>query len=287
MNTDYGNNPFANFGSSGSAGVNLEQLFVTGTVAYRLNDSNSIGLGVTWTRQQFEARGVQAFAGMSQDGSRVSNNGKDVSRGWGVKLGWQGELSDSVKAGLSWSSKIETSEFHRYSGLFAEDGGFDILENFAAGLAWQATDALTLAADWQYIAYSDVKSVGNDLSLAAPLGADNGAGFGWDDINVYKVGAEYALNSEFSLRAGYSYADQPIKKDQTFMNILAPGVIQEHLSLGGSWNVNDTNSLSVAYTHAFEQTVKGRNSIPAQFGGGEADLTMDQDLLAISWGLSF
>ena len=47
MNTDYGNNPFANFGSSGSAGVNLEQLFVTGTVAYRLNDSNSIGLGVT------------------------------------------------------------------------------------------------------------------------------------------------------------------------------------------------------------------------------------------------
>jgi len=71
------------------------------------------------------------------------------------------------------------------------------------------------------------------------------------------------------------------------MNILAPGVIQEHLSLGGSWNVNDTNSLSVAYTHAFEQTVKGRNSIPAQFGGGEADLTMDQDLLAISWGLSF
>ncbi|MBS52911.1 MAG: long-chain fatty acid transporter, partial [Oceanospirillaceae bacterium] len=114
MNTDYGNNPFANFGSSGSAGVNLEQLFVTGTVAYRLNDSNSIGLGVTWTRQQFEARGVQAFAGMSQDGSRVSNNGKDVSRGWGVKLGWQGELSDSVKAGLSWSSKIETSEFHRY-----------------------------------------------------------------------------------------------------------------------------------------------------------------------------
>ena len=287
MNTDYGDNPFANFGSSGSAGVNLEQLYVTATLAYRLNDNHSLGLGLTWTRQQFEAKGLQAFAGMSQDGANISNNGKDVSRGWGVKLGWQGELSDSVKAGLSWSSKIETSEFHRYSGLFAEDGGFDIPENFAAGLAWQATDALTLAADWQYIAYSDVKSVGNDLSLAAPLGADNGAGFGWDDINVYKVGAEYALNSEFSLRAGYSYADQPIKKDQTFMNILAPGVIQEHLSLGGSWNVNDTNSLSVAYTHAFEQTVKGRNSIPAQFGGGEADLTMDQDLLAISWGLSF
>ena len=82
MNTDYGDNPFANFGSSGSAGVNLEQLYVTATLAYRLNDNHSLGLGLTWTRQQFEAKGLQAFAGMSQDGANISNNGKDVSRGW-------------------------------------------------------------------------------------------------------------------------------------------------------------------------------------------------------------
>ena len=287
MNTDYGDNPFANFGSSGSAGVNLEQLYVTATLAYRLNDNHSLGLGLTWTRQQFEAKGLQAFAGMSQDGANISNNGKDVSRGWGVKLGWQGDLTDTLKAGLSWSSKIETSEFHRYRGLFAEDGGFDIPENIAAGLAWQTTDKLTLAADWQYIAYSEVKSVGNDLNLVAPLGADNGAGFGWDDINVYKVGAQYRLNSDISLRAGYSYADQPIDSSQTFLNILAPGVIQEHLSLGSSWQLNDSNELTLSYTHAFEETVKGKQSVPAAFGGGESDLTMSQDLLALGWSVRF
>lgn len=287
MNTDYGDNPFANFGSSGSAGVNLEQMFVTGTVAYRLNDSNSIGFGLTWTRQQFEAKGLQAFAAMSQDADKVSNNGTDTATGWGIKLGWQGQLTDTLSAGISWSSEIETSEFDRYSGLFAEDGGFSIPENYGAGLAWQATPALTLAGDWQYIAYGSVASIANDLTLAAPLGSDDGAGFGWDDINVYKLGAQYALNQTITLRAGYSYADQPIPSGQTFFNILAPGVIQQHISLGGSWDVNDSHSLSLAYTHAVEETVKGKNSIPAGFGGGEADITMFQNQLALAWQVKF
>ncbi|WP_221793729.1 OmpP1/FadL family transporter [Oceanobacter mangrovi] len=287
MNTDYGNNPFANFGSSGSLGVNLEQLFVTGTLAIRLNDRNSVGLGATWTRQTFEAKGVQAFAGMSQQPGKVSNNGTDVSTGWGVKLGWQGQLTDSLTAGLSWSSRIQTSAFEKYSGLFAEQGGFDIPANYGAGLAWQALDGLTLAADWQYIEYSSVAAVGNELSMTSPMGSDEGAGFGWNDINVYKLGVQYALTSSLTLRAGYSYADQPIPTSQTFLNILAPGVIQKHASLGGSWDINDSNSVSLAYTHGFEETVKGKNSIPANFGGGEADITMFQNQLAVAWQLKF
>ena len=37
MNTDYASNPYARFGATGSAGVNLEQLFVTPSVAYKLS----------------------------------------------------------------------------------------------------------------------------------------------------------------------------------------------------------------------------------------------------------
>jgi len=287
MNTNYGNNPFANFGSSGSAGVNLEQLFVTGTYALRLNDRHSVGFGATWTRQTFSAKGLQAFASISQQPDKVSNNGEDVSTGFGIKLGWQGQLTDTFSAAASWSSRISTSRFEKYSGLFAEQGGFDIPANYGVGFAWQASQKLTLASDWQYIEYSQVASVGNELSLMAPLGSDSGAGFGWNDINVYKLGAEYAVTHALTLRAGYSYADQPIPANQTFLNILAPGVIQKHVSVGGSWQLNEANALSLAYTHGFEETVKGENSIPANFGGGEADITMFQNQLAIAWQLVY
>jgi len=287
MNTDYGNNPFANFGAQGSAGVNLEQMFITGTVAYRLNEQHALGLGVTWVRQQFEASGIQPFAGMSQDAANVSDRGTDTSTGWGVKLGWQGKVAENVTLGATWSSAIDTDEFERYAGLYAEQGGFAIPENYGAGAAWQVIPQLTLAADWQYIAYGSVRSIANELNEGGPLGADNGSGFGWDDINVYKLGAEYEVQQGLTLRAGFSYCDQPIPASQTFFNILAPGVIQKHASVGASYAVNDSNEVSVAYTHGLEETVKGSNSIPASFGGGEADITMFQNQLALGWQVKF
>jgi long-chain fatty acid transport protein len=43
--------------------------------------------------------------------------------------------------------------------------------------------------------------------------------------------------------------------------------------------------LSLAYMHAFENTVNGVNSIPnVPLGGGEANLKMYQDSLGIAYG---
>jgi len=41
--------------------------------------------------------------------------------------------------------------------------------------------------------------------------------------------------------------------------------------------------LSFSYTHAFENSVNGSNSIPAAFGGGEANLKMYQDALGVAY----
>src|SRR5690606_39646570 len=100
-------------------------------------------------------------------------------------------------------SEIKTDEFDRYKGLFAENGGFDIPENYSAGVAWQVNPVLTVAADWQYIEYGSIRSIANDLSLTAPLGADNGSGFGWNGINVYKLGAQYQVQQSLTLRAAF------------------------------------------------------------------------------------
>ena len=90
-----------------------------------------------------------------------------------------------------------------------------------------------------------------------------------------------------TLRAGYSHNDQPIKKDQTFLNILAPGVVQDHLSAGATWQLDEHQDVSIAYTHALEKEVKGENSIPAMLGGGEANLKMSQNILGLAYSHKF
>ncbi|MDF2182063.1 outer membrane protein transport protein [Neptuniibacter sp. CAU 1671] len=283
MNTSYKQNPFASFGATGPAGVDLTQLFVTGSLAYKVNEQHSVGVGVTYVYQRFAAEGIQNFAGISSDPGAVSNNGHDSSNGWGLKLGWQGKVTDTLTLGASWSSKVSTDEFNRYRGLFAKHGGFDVPESYGLGFAWQFAPRWTLAGDWERIEYSEVASVGNPLSLMAPLGADNGPGFGWEDIEVYKLGVIYQYDARLTLRAGYSHTNQPIPSSQTLLNILAPGVIEDHLSVGASWQLTPEQTLTFSYTHALEEEVKGQNSIPGPFGGGEANLKMSQDILGVAW----
>lgn len=287
MNTDYGKNPFAAFGSTGSAGVDLSQLFITPSIAYKLNDQHAIGAALNFAYQQFSAKGLQAFAPYSSDAGHLTNQGHNSSTGVGLHLGWTGQLTPDLTLGLTWSSKIKTSKFDQYKGLFAEGGGFDIPENYGIGIAYKATPALTLAADVQEIKYGGVTSIANPLAnlLAGNLlGTQNGGGFGWKDVTVVKIGASYDVSQGLTLRAGYSHSEQPIPNSQTLFNILAPGTVQHHLSLGATWKTKNGGELSAFYTRGFQKTVNGSGSIPANFGGGNANVRLEENVLGIAYG---
>lgn len=292
MNTTYKRNPYAAFGNTGEAGVDLAQVFISPAVAWRYSENQSIGIATNILYQRFEAKGISGFAPFSSDAQKLSNQGKDSATGIGVRVGWSAKLNDVVTVGANYSSKIEADKFDKYRGLFAQAGGFDVPESYAIGASFQITPALKILADAQRINYSDVDSVGHPFSLASVIagnafGTEKGQGFGWKDIDIYKLGATYQVDPQLTLRAGYSHNDQPIPNDQTFLNIIAPGVIQDHLSLGATWSVDQRQELSVAYTYGLKKKVKGNQSIPTAFGGGEANLEMDQHILGLSYGLKF
>jgi len=39
------------------------------------------------------------------------------------------------------------------------------------------------------------------------------------------------------VRAGYSHGKQPIPTNETQFNVLAPGVIEDHVTLGATWTL--------------------------------------------------
>ncbi len=290
MNTDY-KNGIPLFGSTGSAGVDLIQLFVAPTVTWKLTPTQTIGASLNLAYQRFEAKGLQGFTGASTSPSNLTNNGHDNSYGAGLHLGWIGQINDTVSLGASYQSRTYMSKFDKYKGLFAEQGDFDIPSTYGVGIAVKATPQLTIAADLQRINYSDVASVGNLslTNLGNGLGSDNGAGFGWRDVTATKLGASYAYSDALTLRAGYNHTSQPIRQTDTLFNILAPGVVQDHVTLGATYVLPNKSELSFSYIHAFNENVKGSNSIPpgfppAGFGGGNADLKMYQDSLGIAYG---
>lgn len=307
MNTDYpaitGFGGANILGGNGSLGVDLMQLIIAPTAAYKIAPNHSVGVSPLIGYQRFRAEGLHGF-GVDSDGHQGPGNpqtgnnlGYEDAFGFGVRVGYLGKITPTVTVGAAYASKMNFDELSKYAGLFAEQGDFDIPENYNLGVAWQATPAVKLALDYQRINFSKINSVGNPVlpNFGNGLGADNGPGFGWDDMDVWKLGMEYKHSPKLTLRAGYSHADSPIKGNMTCatmtncgevsFNILAPAVIEDHVTLGFTYTLASGNEVSMAYMHGFSNDVSGAR--PADFNNGVVGsvdtIKMHQNSLGIQY----
>lgn len=288
MNSDYPKQVFGDPTSPGT-GVNLEQMFIGLTFAIKVDANHSLGITGLFGYQRFAAKGLAAFSMFSSDAKSLTGNRVNTSSGFGVRFGYQGKLADNFMVGASYQSKMSMSEFEGYKGLFAEKGNFDIPANWVIGVATEVVKDFTFALDLQQILYSGVKSINNPIVpniMTALLGADNGAGFGWKDMTILKFGVMYTGVQEWTIMGGFSYGKQPISESEVMFNILAPGVIESHITFGVSKMVTKTNELNLAFMYALPKEVTGANPLEAP-GRQTIGLKMSQWQLEVGYAFSF
>lgn len=69
--------------------------------------------------------------------------------------------------------------------------------------------------------------------------------------------------------------------------IIAPGVVERHLTLGMTYKTATGGELTIAYMHAFSNTVTGPSAITTLLGGanfGTESLKMRQNSFGIAYG---
>ena len=269
----------------GPAGVDLIQLFASATYAKKFGNV-SVGVAPTLAIQGFKADGLGAFAGISTDPTALTNNGYDMSVGYGIRGGFEIEVSPVLRIGVAGQSKMYMSELDSYAGLFEDGGDFDIPAMISAGVALDVSPQVTLMADWRRIFYSDVGAIGNAVD-AGPLGAPGGAGFGWDDVDAVKLGVEWRQSEVMTWRAGYSQNTNPIGAEDVTFNILAPGIVERHFSVGGSRKLNDRDALDFSFTFAPEVSVSGPETTPLGPTGATVSPYMKQFSASVGWTRTF
>lgn len=300
MNTDYpqgnfncGRGPANILCGSGGLGVDLIQLVIAPTVSYKIAEHHALGLSLLLGYQRFKADGLQAFAampGFSQAPANVTNVGHESSTGVGVRVGYFGQLTDRVNVGVAFSPRMRMSKFDKYRGLFAGSGSFDIPENYSVGVSFVPVRNWTLALDYQRVNYSGVHSVGDPSFPVAPLGAANGPGFGWRDVDVVKLGVAWQMDPRWTLRAGFNHGRNPIQPADVTFNILAPGVITSHYTAGFTYALAKDSELTTALMIAPRQSVTGPSLMNAMFGPGVAGnetIRMREFSLGVAWGKKF
>lgn len=269
-------------GRSGrTLGVDLTQILVSAHWAYRVLPNLSVGFAPVFAAQQMEMLGLGAFAAFSNLPERVTNNGFDYAYGGGARIGMLWELGHGIGFGAAYQTRLYQTEFDEYRGAII-GGSLDFAPVLNLGLQYHVIDGHRLFLDYEQVRYGDIRPLVNQIdpqrftddcfvprlltrNLASPpaldacLGAPAGPGFGWDTIDVYKIGYQ-GQQDRLSWRAGFSWGGNPSVPGQTLPKIFAPAITDRHAALGLSWKLSPQLELGWALIYAIKNTIRESNT---------------------------
>lgn len=211
---------------------------------------------------------------------------------FGYNLGLAYTLSN-ITVGLTYKSQIDmtyknvlTTTIAPFSttGSYANDS-LSTPAEIGIGASYKFNNN-TVAIDYKQIKWSAAKGYQD---------------FEWEDQNVVAVGYEYATK-KWAARLGYNYAKSPISEQtvvnanpfadtpnssglvagvaNTFNLLGFPGIVQSHMTLGGSYNISDKTSVDLAYVYSPEVSNTYKNF-------ANSDITTKHSQTALSAQLNY
>jgi len=232
---------------AGHAKTTLQVAELVPAIAWKPVPELALGAGLTLAWQRFEADGVIVPAPVQGGLAPLPGHGTKTATGAALRAGVLWKPASGWSLGANWKSRVRMSRLDGYAqDLLAYSGGhLDVPGQYGVGVAWQPTQQLTFAADWLRILWGDIKAM-----------KDPG-GFGWRNQSVARVGAAWALDDRFTLRAGYSRSQGQIDSERVVQNLLVPSVHERALSAGLSWRVAPRHEINVGYELNPRTTLKG------------------------------
>jgi long-chain fatty acid transport protein len=256
--------------------TSYQQLRVTPAIAYRFGDVASVGVtfNAMWAQMKYDVA-----SGVGQVAHDTAN-----SFGAGATIGVQVTPVKTVTLGAAYETKSRFQDFSfdvpahtlpstlppPYGGMTMPAGtdklSFDQPSSFTAGVGVTPIDGLLLAADVQWIRWSETNGA-NQPVLTSTTGAMP-FNLDWTDQWVFKIGAQWQASKMFTIRAGYDYGKSPLKPDRAFENIAFPAVAEQHFALGLGIRATPALSVELAAMYSPEAKLSGANAgVPAMMGG--------------------
>ena len=253
MGVDYrGENPAT---GTASMRTNLQYMRFVPSLSYAMGDLR-IGIGATIAYGSLDISAIAPDA--TDNPATATQRGGGVSEdfGFGFQVGLGYHINNNISIGLYYQSEVETEYDNVYD--FNSDGTYDLLKlsqptEYGIGIAY-VDGNFAITADYRKILWSEAD------------GYDN---FGWADQDVFAIGTAYTMG-DLVLRAGYNYAESPLKdlatlaptatpsaiNNNIFFNMLGfPAFSDTHYTIGLGYQINEKMGIDVAYVYAPDVTI--------------------------------
>lgn len=218
----------------------------------------------------------------------------DGAFGIGAQLGLLYRASDRLAFGVSYASPQVFQDFEfdavyenpnlpTYNTPRSLTFAMDVPAVYAAGISLSPTEAFNVAADVKYYTYASTNGF-----KAQGFNADGSVkGFGWENIAVVALGAQWKATGALTLRGGYNFSGNPVPDDQSMFNVPAPAIVQHHLTAGAGFRVRDGLQLNVAAYTVLENSITGSILRPnGAIPGSSVTNTMSENSVIIGFAFS-
>lgn len=203
-------------------------------------------------------------------------NQKFTGDGWGIgyNLGLVLQVSENIDFGATYRSHIDVNvdgdaRFDvpadaagvGFGPLFPKTGGdadIRLPAQATFGLAWAATEKLTLEAGARWEDWSSFDELKIELDQPILQQSENITLRDWDDTWAFNLGGQYRLNDMVTLLAGYLYAENPVP-DSTFDPSIPDS--DAHLFTLGTDLTFGRFSVSLAYGYEHHEDRTKNNAI--------------------------
>jgi long-chain fatty acid transport protein len=254
------------------AGVVAGGIILSPSISYIINEESAIGLSLQYAYEEVETDG---FVGGFGDN-------KGSTTGYGFKLGYVYDISEQTSLATTYQSKIDVGEINKHcsgSGVYTlykltgGDCSLDLPEIMSVGVKHQVHPNAKLLVDIQYINWEGVDII-KDV-------------FGWENRWVYKLGGEYMLNQNIALRAGYNHSKAPQASNRVADNIFTGGIVEDHYTLGMSYDFQKQYSFSVYYSHGAENTLTQSGPVSNPGLSPISKIKMSEQVLGLGLDVQF
>ncbi|HWA99108.1 MAG TPA: outer membrane protein transport protein [Pirellulales bacterium] len=232
------------------------------TASYAITEKLSIGFAPTIDMAQIIADPLFLAAPNNANGDAFATygpgDGTRVSWGAGFQVGVYYITNNFWHFGASYKSQQWFEPFHYNS---QDELGrptvakinFNLPSITSFGAAYTGINRWLFATDVRYYNYAG--AVGFNQS---GFNADNSvAGLGWRSVWSVSTGAQFDATQRLALRMGYTYGQNPVPSSMSMYNVASALIIQNWLSIGGSYRLANNVSANFAWTHGFQNQITG------------------------------
>jgi long-chain fatty acid transport protein len=231
---------------AGDAKASLIIVNTSPTLTYKPLPNLSIGASLVIGVEQLRLNGVLAPL---PDGTLepVPSHGNSNAIGIGAGVGVLWTPIPMVSLGASWFSKTWFTPFSGYKDdvLAPSDGHIDSPSRFGAGVAIRPLPGLTVALDYLRIEW------------AGAAGYNTASTWGYRNQNVGRVGVSYDINPKWTVRAGYSFANNNVDSNHTLANLYGPGISSRAVTVGATYAIDKNNLVTAAFEYDIPTTIIG------------------------------